>query len=86
MISPCPEIRYAGAKEVGRMYLKHKPTGDLVELLDPGALFDPFKTAVRGRLHAGEELQDPADFNKTELVFPSDEALPRCWVDAHYRG
>jgi hypothetical protein len=37
------------------------------------------------RLHAGEELQDSEAFAKAELLFPSGEALPRCWVDAGYR-
>lgn len=68
------------------MYLKHKPSGDLVELLDMKALIDPFKTVVAGRFHCGEELQDPANFNKADLAFPSGEALPRCWVDADYRA
>jgi hypothetical protein len=38
-----------------------------------------------GRYHAGEELQDPESFAKAELVFCSDEPLPRCWTDVHYR-
>ncbi|OGI47923.1 MAG: acetyltransferase [Candidatus Muproteobacteria bacterium RBG_16_65_34] len=67
------------------MYLKHKKSGDLVEVLDLEALFDPFQSGVRGRFHAGEELQEPATFEKTGLVFPSGEGLPRCWTDAHYR-
>jgi len=67
------------------MYLKHKSSGDMVEVLDLEALFDPFKTSVPGRFHAGEELQEPAVFEKSDLMFPSDEPLPRCWVDAHYR-
>jgi hypothetical protein len=67
------------------MYLKHKPTGDLVEVLDVSLLFDPCTRTLTGRMHAGEEMQDSAIFNKTDLVFPSDEALPRCWLDPHYR-
>jgi hypothetical protein len=67
------------------MYLRHKPSNDLVEVLDLPALFDPFQKQVKGRLHAGEELQDPNDFGKAELVFPSGERLPRCWVDPQYR-
>ncbi|OGI44208.1 MAG: acetyltransferase [Candidatus Muproteobacteria bacterium RIFCSPHIGHO2_01_FULL_65_16] len=66
------------------MYLKHKKSGDLVEVLDLDALFDPFKSDIRGRFHAGEELPEPAGFRKAELIFPSGEKLPRCWVDAHY--
>jgi hypothetical protein len=30
-------------------------------------------------------MQDPEKFKKTDLCFLSGEALPRCWVDAHYR-
>jgi hypothetical protein len=68
------------------MYLKHKASGDMVEVMDLSALFDPFKGAVRGRYHWGEELQEPATFQKVDLTFPSGEGLPRCWVDPHYRG
>jgi hypothetical protein len=68
------------------MYLKHKPSGDAVEVLDLGALFDPFQAKVSGRFHAGEEMQDPAEFPKAELGFPSGESLPRCWIDPNYRS
>jgi hypothetical protein len=67
------------------MYLRHKPSGDLVEVLGMDALIDPFKEAITGRFHAGEELQEPESFAKVELMFPSGEALPRCWLDPHYR-
>ena len=68
------------------MYLRHTASGDLVEILEPGSLFDPFMTEVSGRFHAGEEMQEPAPFRKAELVFPSGEPLPRCWMDPAYRG
>lgn len=67
------------------MYLKDKKSGDLVEILDLKALVDPCAEKVAGRFHAGEELQEPQTFAKVEMEFPSGEALPRCWVDAHYR-
>lgn len=67
------------------MFLKHKPSGDGVEVLDLGALFDPFKRELTGRFHWGEEMSEPAAFLKSELVFPSVEPLPRCWVDPHYK-
>ncbi|HKK06749.1 MAG TPA: acetyltransferase [Gammaproteobacteria bacterium] len=67
------------------MYLKHQPTGDLVEVVDTAALFDPFRDSLEGRLHAGEELQEVEVFPKAELVFPSGESLPRCWTDGNYR-
>lgn len=67
------------------MYLKHAPSGDLVEVLDMRSLIAPNRKQVAGRFHAGEELQDPANFVKADLTFPSGEALPRCWTDPHYR-
>ncbi len=67
------------------MFLRNKVNHDIVEILDLDALFDPFKTRVAGRYHAGEEMQEPGMFNKPELVFPSGESLPRCWIDVHYR-
>jgi hypothetical protein len=48
-------------------------------------LIDPCQEAITGRFHAGEEMQDAATFAKAELCFPSDEPLPQCWVDSHYR-
>ena len=68
------------------MYLRDKKSGDLVEVLDMVAMVDPCSTQLQGRFHAGEELQDPATFDKGALEFPSGEALPRCWVDASYRS
>lgn len=67
------------------MYLRHKRSGDLVEVLDSSALADPCSAELKGRFHAGEELQDIASFSKGDLEFPSGEALPRCWVDPGYR-
>ncbi len=68
------------------MYLRHKASGDLVEVLDLAAMVDPCQAELQGRLHAGEELQDPATFSKQDLEFPSGEPLPRCWTDADYRS
>jgi len=67
------------------MYLTHVPSGDLVEVLDQMSLFDPCRERVAGRLHAGEELQEAEQFDKTDLRFPSGEGLPRCWLDPDYR-
>ena len=68
------------------MFLKNITNGDLVEVLDIAALIDPNAAVVVGRYHAGEEMQEPANFNKAELQFPSGEALPRCWLDSDYRA
>jgi hypothetical protein len=68
------------------MFLKirHDDDSSLVEVLDLKQLFDPFAANVQGRIHAGEEMQDPGDYPKQELRFPSGETLPRCWQDPHY--
>ena len=67
------------------MFLKDKSSDDLVEVLTIKDLFDPFCSSLIGRYQRGEDLQDPETFDKNALVFPSGEALPRCWIDAHYR-
>ncbi len=67
------------------MYLKDRESGNLVEVLDVQELVDPCRERLRGRFHAGEEVQDPSDFDKAQLYFPSGEELPRCWIDAKYR-
>lgn len=67
------------------MFLQHKPTKNLVEVLSLPDLWDPCQTTILGQFHAGEELQDPSVFLKAELMFPSGEALPICWKDPHYR-
>lgn len=67
------------------MFLKDKSNDDLVEVLTIKDLFDPFCSSLIGRYQHGEEPQDPETFSKAALVFPSGEALPRCWMDAHYR-
>jgi hypothetical protein len=30
-------------------------------------------------------MQDPQMYSKKEMVFPSGEKLPRCWLEADYR-
>ena len=67
------------------MYLRDKKTGDLVEVLDMAAMVDPCMGQLKGRFHAGEEMQDASNFAKDSLEFPSGEALPRCWIDVEYR-
>ncbi len=67
------------------MYLKNKTNGELVEILTLRELFDPFQGEVVGRYQQGEEEQDPEKLKKAELLFPSGEILPKCWVDPHYK-
>ncbi len=67
------------------MFLMHKPTGDIIEILTLDKLFNPCVADVTGVDHCGEEMQDPTSYQKMELAFPSGELLPRCWLDSHYR-
>lgn len=67
------------------MYLKEQSSGHLVEIVDLKALFNPHDASVKGRMHYGEEAQDPEPFSKSALYFPSGEKLPRCWTDPSYR-
>lgn len=67
------------------MFLTVRETGHLVEVMQPESLYDPCITEVLARSHAGEELQEPEMYLKAELIFPSGEPLPRCWLDSHYR-
>lgn len=66
------------------MFLKQSSSGDMVEVMDMTSLSDPCRDSVSGRVHAGEEMQEAEMFAKSDLVFPSGEALPRCWLDASY--
>ena len=67
------------------MFLKELKSGHLVQVVDPTELVNPLRRQVSGRYHHGEEAQEAEPFSKGELVFPSGETLPRCWVDPHYR-
>lgn len=57
----------------------------MLEVLSLVDLMNPNLDNVVGRYQEGEEQQDPEKFSKSELVFLSGEALPRCWTDPHYR-
>lgn len=67
------------------MFLQLKETEDLVKVLDLQELIDPNSDIVHAQDQEGEEEQDPDTFKKENLVFPSGERLPRCWLDANYR-
>jgi hypothetical protein len=67
------------------MYLQHRQTGKMIEVLSVNDLYNPMHEALIGRYHYGEEVQEPEGFAKNDLVFCSGEDLPRCWTDVHYR-
>jgi len=67
------------------MFLKESGNGHLVEIVALSQLFDPYHATVDGCSHYGEERQDPEPFAKQNLLFPSGEPLPACWVNPGYR-
>jgi hypothetical protein len=67
------------------MFLKDRNNGGLVEVITLTKLFDPFQGEVVGRYQQGEEVQDSVQLKKAELIFPSGEVLPKCWIDPHYK-
>jgi hypothetical protein len=67
------------------MFLMQKNSEKLVEVLSLTDLFNPNHKEIIGRFHAGEEMQDAEKFSKVQMVFPSGEALPQCWLDSAYR-
>jgi hypothetical protein len=68
------------------MLLQIKDTGELVKILEIQELLDPNSNIVHAQEQEGEEEQQPDSFKKENLVFPSGEDLPRCWLDADYRS
>ena len=67
------------------MFLQQKTNHEMLEVLSLSELFDPFNKTLEGRYQHGEEVQDPEQFQKTNLQFLSGEQLPECWLNAHYR-
>lgn len=66
------------------MFLKHVPSGDLIEVIDLPDVINPHTPTIRARAHSGDLVQRAENFLKTELSFQSGEPLPACWVDSHY--
>lgn len=67
------------------MLLQKRQNGTLVEILDIQEVINPNQAEVMVQVQAGEEEQDPEPVQKINLVFPSGEKLPRCWLDAEYQ-
>ncbi len=67
------------------MLLKDKKNGNLVEIMDFKSLINPVETEIMIQVQAGQEEQDPELSQKEQLIFPSGEDLPRCWLDANYK-
>jgi hypothetical protein len=67
------------------MFLKNRNNGDIVDVENLCDLTNLFHDKVLGSYQVGEELQDPQEFNKVDLIFLSGEELPKCWTDPQYR-
>lgn len=67
------------------MFLQIKDTNDLVKIVNFEELIDPNTDSVHAQDQEGQEEQETDVFRKDELVFPSGESLPQCWIDANYR-
>ena len=63
------------------MFLKERNSGHMIEVIDVEELFSPEKLTLQGRFQEGEEAQDEETFVKSELVFLSNEKLPKCWLE-----
>jgi hypothetical protein len=68
------------------MFLHNKETNSLVEIVDIEKLINPNQDEVVAKSQSGEEEQEPESMHKNNLIFPSGESLPRCWLDANYRN
>jgi len=62
------------------MYLKHTPSGELVEVIDLQDVVTPYSSSVLARSYRNDKQQKAERVPKQELVFPSGEALPICWT------
>jgi hypothetical protein len=68
------------------MLLQLKDSGELVKITEIQELLDPNNDTVHAKDQEGQEEQQTDSFKKENLIFPSGEDLPRCWLDANYRN
>ncbi len=68
------------------MLLKSQKEDGLVEIADVSELINPSKAEVMAQIQAGEEEQPSEPFKKSDLIFPSGESLPQCWLDGDYQS
>lgn len=68
------------------MLLKSQQEDGLIKIKEVDELIDPFKEEIMGQVQAGQNEQPPKSFQKSDLLFPSGEKLPQCWVDSNYKS
>lgn len=67
------------------MLLKEKKSGGLIEVAKFEEVWDPNQDTVEGKLQEGQNEQNSTSYKKEDLIFPSGEKLPLCWLDPDYR-
>ena len=68
------------------MLVKNREDNTLIQVMNSEELIDPSKESIEGREKAGEEVQPTQNFSKSQLVFPSGESLPQCWLNPNYQA
>ncbi|NJL78367.1 MAG: acetyltransferase [Richelia sp. RM2_1_2] len=68
------------------MFLQLKNDGELIKVSDVQQLINPNADSIEAKQQRGQEEQPLESFKKANLVFPSGESLPRCWMDADYKN
>ena len=68
------------------MLLKIQKNDVLVEITEITELINPLREEVMAQVQAGEEEQPAESFKKSDLIFPSGEDLPQCWIDSNYKS
>mgnify|MGYP001799492617 CR=1 FL=1 len=67
------------------MFVKLSRDKTLIKVVDTGALFNPLETEIQGWQQSGQSEQPASAFSKAQLMFPSGEPLPKCWLDPDYQ-
>ncbi len=67
------------------MLLREKRSSDFVKVTNVQDLLNPVRDMIGAQVQSGQNEQPPQPFKKKDLVFPSGEMLPQCWVDADYQ-
>jgi len=66
------------------MFLMERKSENLLKIENVETLWDPFENRIIARSQAGEEEQPSSPVDKRDLVFPSGEELPECWMNPNF--
>jgi len=68
------------------MFLRQMTSSELIEAIDVMSIVNPSCSTFVARTYLNDEMADVKRYNKQEMMFPSGEPLPRCWLEPGYRG